>query len=61
MNEGLTKDREKLCYMTRLLYKGSCIAKNWTFLGKVYIKKIVEGEVVEITKKEELAPYEYPP
>ena len=58
MNEDLTKDRERLCYLTRLLYKGKSVAKNWSFLGKIYIKKTLEGEVVEITKKSDLVQYD---
>ena len=58
VNEDLTKLREKLNYMARILFKGKQIAKNWTFLGRVYIKKTTEGNVVEITKKEDLAPYD---
>ena len=54
MNEDLTKDRERLCYMTRLLYNGKSVAKNWNFRGRIYIKKILEGEVVEIMKKSDL-------
>ena len=58
VNEDLTKLREKLNYMARILFKGKQIAKNWTFLGRVYIKKTTESNVVEITKKEDLAPYD---
>ena len=45
-------------YMTRILFKENCIAKNWTFLGKVYMKKTIEGEVKEITNKEDLRQYD---
>ena len=34
------------------------MAKNWTFPGKVYIKKTTEGEAIEVTKKEDLIPYD---
>ena len=51
VNENLTKGRERLCYMTRLLFKDHSIAKNWTFLGTVYIKRTIDGEVIEISKK----------
>ena len=58
VNEDLTKTREKLNYMARVLFKGKQIAKNWTFLGRVYIKKTTESNVVEILKKEDLIPYD---
>ena len=58
MNEDLTKERELLNYMARLLFKNGSIAKNWTFLGRVYLKKTLEGEVKEITCKEELKQYD---
>ena len=43
--------------MTRVLYNEKAIAKNWTFLGKVFLKKTAEAEVVEINKKEDLVAY----
>ena len=58
INEDLTKGRERLCYMTRVLYNEKAIAKNWTFLGKVFLKKTAEAEVVEINKKEDLVAYD---
>ena len=58
MNEDLTKERELLNYMTRILFKNSCIAKNWTFLGRIYLKKTLEGEVREITCKDDLKQYD---
>ena len=48
MNEDLTKARERLCYMTRLLFKDKAIAKNWT----------MESEAIEVTKKEDLIKYD---
>ena len=44
--------------MTRLLFKEKSIAKNWTFLGRIYIKKATEGDVIEIEKKEDLVDYD---
>ena len=58
MNEDLTKAHERLCYMTHLLFNDKAIAKNWTFLGKIYIKKTLESDVIEITKKEDLIEYD---
>ena len=55
LNEDLTKGRECLCYMTRL-FKDKSVAKNWTFLGKIYVKRTTEGEVMEIKRKEDLVP-----
>ena len=39
LNEDLTKRREWLDYVARLLFKGKHIDKNWTFLGDIFIKK----------------------
>ena len=58
VNEDLTKHSERLNYMFRILFKSKDIWKNWTFLGRVYIKKTAESEVVEITNKENLLPYD---
>ena len=57
LNEDLTKFREKLNFMCRILFREKCISKNWTFLGKVYLKHTNEGEV-EITKREDLKKYD---
>ena len=58
MSEDLTKERELLNFMARTLFKNNSIAKNWTFLGRVYIKKTIEAEVKEITTKEDLKQYD---
>ena len=58
VNEDLTKERERLSYMARLLFKNKAVAKNWTFLGEVYVKKTLEGEITKITKKEDLIPFD---
>ena len=38
LNEDLTKRRDWLDYIARLLLKGKHIDKNWTFLGDILIK-----------------------
>ena len=58
LNEDLTKYREKLNFMCRILFREKSIFKNWTFLGKVYLKHANEGEVIEITKRDDLKKYD---
>ena len=57
-NENLTEIRERLNYTACLLFKDKTIAKNWSFLGKIYIKHTLEGEVIELTKKKDLKKYD---
>ena len=57
LNEDLTKKREWLDYLARLLYKGKHIDKNWTFLGDIFIKKTATSIPEKIVEKKILVNY----
>ena len=56
LNEDLTKNREWLDYLARLLFKGKYITNNWTFLGDIYIKKTVTSLSQKIIREEDFGP-----
>ena len=53
LNEDLTKNREWLDYLARLLFKGKYITNNWTFLGDIYIKKTATSLPQKIIREED--------
>ena len=56
LNEDLTRRREWLDYLARLLFKGKHISNNWTFLGDIYVKKTAISEPRKITCQEDFGP-----
>lgn len=54
INEDLTKRREKLNYLARLLFKEKLISNNWTFLGAIFVKKTPESEPEQVTSETDI-------
>ncbi len=57
INEDLTKRRSSLLYEARKLKRNRKIGNAWTADGNVFIKKTVDGILINVKDNEDLAKY----
>ena len=48
LNEDLVKSRRELDYQARRLYKDHKLAKQWTYMGEVFVKKFTNDAPTRI-------------
>ena len=48
LNESLTPAREKMSFKARTLFKTQIVARNWTFLGNVFIKMTEDSDPIKV-------------